>query len=89
MVWVQTPLRKSSEWEMMIRHLSYVFRYSSSHTHASKSKWFVGSSSKRMCGWDHVALQNATRLFWPPESVRMRCVCHCPDIPNLPIRRRT
>mmetsp|Transcript_28339 Transcript_28339/g.72856 ORF Transcript_28339/g.72856 Transcript_28339/m.72856 type:complete len:209 (+) Transcript_28339:482-1108(+) len=62
---------------------------SMSESMLSMSRWLVGSSRSSTCGLDHVALQNATRLFCPPDSVRMRCVCHCPDIPNRPMRRRT
>mmetsp|Transcript_31492 Transcript_31492/g.74851 ORF Transcript_31492/g.74851 Transcript_31492/m.74851 type:complete len:98 (-) Transcript_31492:2129-2422(-) len=68
---------------------SNFFTASMSESMVSMSRWFVGSSRRRMCGTDHVALQKATRLFCPPDSVRMGCVCQWPDMPKRPIRLRT
>jgi len=41
MMLVHTPLRKSCECEMISRMRLNVLRYSSSHTHASRSRWLV------------------------------------------------
>lgn len=35
---------------------------------ASKSKWFVGSSSNRISGYTNNARANATLILQPPES---------------------
>mmetsp|Transcript_32749 Transcript_32749/g.83669 ORF Transcript_32749/g.83669 Transcript_32749/m.83669 type:complete len:104 (-) Transcript_32749:711-1022(-) len=67
MVWVHTPSRKSSLCEIMMRHLSYVLRYSSSHTHASRSRWLVGSSSSSKVGRTNSARASATRMRHPPD----------------------
>mmetsp|Transcript_9520 Transcript_9520/g.26681 ORF Transcript_9520/g.26681 Transcript_9520/m.26681 type:complete len:103 (-) Transcript_9520:557-865(-) len=64
---VHTPLRKSWEWEMMMRHLSYVLRYSSSHTQASRSRWLVGSSSSSSVGRANSARARDTRMRQPPD----------------------
>mmetsp|Transcript_16684 Transcript_16684/g.29933 ORF Transcript_16684/g.29933 Transcript_16684/m.29933 type:complete len:210 (+) Transcript_16684:1324-1953(+) len=68
-VLVQVPFRKSWEWETIIRHwFSHsVARYCSSHTHDSRSRWLVGSSSSRRSGDWKKAHTRATRMRSPPE----------------------
>mmetsp|Transcript_1591 Transcript_1591/g.6569 ORF Transcript_1591/g.6569 Transcript_1591/m.6569 type:complete len:104 (+) Transcript_1591:2512-2823(+) len=67
MMWVHTPLRKSWEWLTRIRHFLYLARSPSSHTHASKSRWLVGSSSSSRVGSAKSALASATRMRQPPD----------------------
>mmetsp|Transcript_12320 Transcript_12320/g.29855 ORF Transcript_12320/g.29855 Transcript_12320/m.29855 type:complete len:112 (-) Transcript_12320:1662-1997(-) len=67
MMCVQTPLRKSCEWLTRIRHFLYLARYPSSQTHASRSRWFVGSSSSSKVGCANRALASATRMRHPPD----------------------
>jgi len=64
---VQTPFRKSIECETRMRVLGHFFRYSSSHTHASRSKCAVGSSSSSREGFTNSALARATRIRHPPD----------------------
>lgn len=66
-IFVQTPFRKSMEWETRISVRSHFFMYSSSHTQASKSKWAVGSSSRSNAGLTNRALARATRMRHPPD----------------------
>mmetsp|Transcript_27729 Transcript_27729/g.90753 ORF Transcript_27729/g.90753 Transcript_27729/m.90753 type:complete len:110 (-) Transcript_27729:673-1002(-) len=42
-------------------------RYCSSHTHASRSRWFVGSSSSKSVGCTKSARARATRMRQPPD----------------------
>ena len=44
-------------------------RYSSSHSMAWRSRWFVGSSSSRMSVSSKIRRPRFTRVFSPPESV--------------------
>src|ERR1700743_1067274 len=66
-MFVQTPLRKSIECDTRINVLSHFFRYSSSHTQASRSRWAVGSSRRRSDGLTKRALPSATRIRPPPD----------------------
>jgi hypothetical protein len=43
-------LRKYLSWDTTITVFSKLIRNSSSHAMASKSRWFVGSSRRRMSG---------------------------------------
>mmetsp|Transcript_11316 Transcript_11316/g.52579 ORF Transcript_11316/g.52579 Transcript_11316/m.52579 type:complete len:104 (+) Transcript_11316:835-1146(+) len=67
MMWVHTPLRKSWEWLTRMRHFLYLARYPSSHTHASRSRWLVGSSRSNSVGSAKSALASATRMRQPPD----------------------
>mmetsp|Transcript_6155 Transcript_6155/g.22530 ORF Transcript_6155/g.22530 Transcript_6155/m.22530 type:complete len:104 (+) Transcript_6155:1184-1495(+) len=67
MMCVHTPFRKSCECETRMRHFLYLARYPSSHTHASKSRWFVGSSRRSSVGSAKSALASATRILHPPD----------------------
>jgi len=51
---------------------------------ASKSRWFVGSSRRRMWGLDHVIIANETRDFWPPERRYIGRKARLPVIPKAP-----
>lgn len=53
-----------------IRDTTYVFNSSSNHTQASKSKWFVGSSSKRRWGVTYRARASAIRIRQPPANMQ-------------------
>jgi hypothetical protein len=66
-MFVQTPFKKSMECETRTRVLGHFFRYSSSHTHASRSKWAVGSSRSSKEGFTNSALAKATRIRHPPD----------------------
>mmetsp|Transcript_8617 Transcript_8617/g.27096 ORF Transcript_8617/g.27096 Transcript_8617/m.27096 type:complete len:87 (+) Transcript_8617:1089-1349(+) len=68
MIWLHTPFKKSCECDTTIRQrLNSFFRYSSSHTHDSRSRWLVGSSSSRMLGLTNNARASATRMRQPPD----------------------
>ena len=45
----------------------YDFRKFSSHSVASRSRWFDGSSSSSKSGSENSKEANATRIFHPPE----------------------
>mmetsp|Transcript_5711 Transcript_5711/g.14917 ORF Transcript_5711/g.14917 Transcript_5711/m.14917 type:complete len:277 (+) Transcript_5711:445-1275(+) len=49
----------------------------------SRSRWFVGSSSTTRCGGSHASSQKATRLFCPPESVRILRKAPPSTMPNV------
>ena len=74
-MFVHTPFMKSCEWLMMTRILSYFARYASSHTHASRSRWFVGSSRSIMVGLTKSARASAMRMRQPPENSLVRRFC--------------
>mmetsp|Transcript_95889 Transcript_95889/g.240345 ORF Transcript_95889/g.240345 Transcript_95889/m.240345 type:complete len:186 (-) Transcript_95889:347-904(-) len=67
MISVHTPFMKSSECEVSTIVVGYCAKYSSSQTHAPKSKWFVGSSSKSNVGLLKRACASATRMRQPPD----------------------
>mmetsp|Transcript_4874 Transcript_4874/g.11041 ORF Transcript_4874/g.11041 Transcript_4874/m.11041 type:complete len:84 (+) Transcript_4874:1092-1343(+) len=67
MISVQTPFMKSSECEVRIMDIGYCARYSSSQTHAPRSRWFVGSSSTSNVGFLKRACARATRMRQPPD----------------------
>mmetsp|Transcript_58813 Transcript_58813/g.144175 ORF Transcript_58813/g.144175 Transcript_58813/m.144175 type:complete len:106 (-) Transcript_58813:583-900(-) len=71
-MFVHTPLRKSCEWLVITRILSYVLRWSSSHTHEPRSRWLVGSSRRRMVGATKSACASATRMRHPPDMSAVR-----------------
>ena len=48
------------------------------------SRWLVGSSSSRTCGFDSEMAVNTTRAFCPPDSLQIGCRWWCPARPNLP-----
>mmetsp|Transcript_30232 Transcript_30232/g.93280 ORF Transcript_30232/g.93280 Transcript_30232/m.93280 type:complete len:115 (+) Transcript_30232:405-749(+) len=50
----------------------------------STSRWFVGSSNKRKCGFSTEIDARATRAFWPPESAAIIVVCPWPSSPKEP-----
>mmetsp|Transcript_174475 Transcript_174475/g.424470 ORF Transcript_174475/g.424470 Transcript_174475/m.424470 type:complete len:88 (+) Transcript_174475:1183-1446(+) len=50
-------------------------RYVSSHTTASMSKWFVGSSSSSSDGCRNRARARAIRIRQPPEKSRVFLFC--------------
>src|ERR1700744_2657588 len=64
---VHTPLRKSWLCDTSTRVLSPFFRYSSSHTHASRSRWAVGSSRSSSIGLTKSAFASATLIRHPPD----------------------
>mmetsp|Transcript_122277 Transcript_122277/g.342265 ORF Transcript_122277/g.342265 Transcript_122277/m.342265 type:complete len:186 (+) Transcript_122277:53-610(+) len=67
MISVQTPFMKSSECDVKTMVVGYPARYSSSHTQAPRSKWFVGSSRMRSVGFLKSACAKATRMRQPPD----------------------
>ena len=62
-----TPFKKSCECETTTRHFLYEAKWFSNHTQASKSKWFVGSSSNKIVGVANNAFANDTRIRHPPD----------------------
>mmetsp|Transcript_26940 Transcript_26940/g.62810 ORF Transcript_26940/g.62810 Transcript_26940/m.62810 type:complete len:122 (+) Transcript_26940:1243-1608(+) len=77
MMLVHTPFKKSSECEVKRRVLGYLERYSSSHTHAPRSKWLVGSSKMSSIGSTKSACARATRMRQPPDMslVNLSIIC--------------
>lgn len=80
---VVTLFKKFLSWETRIKVCSYDLRYSSSQRTAGKSKWFVGSSSIKMCGrrYNAQAIATLTRgqahqtikiSWWSRCTYRMR-----------------
>ena len=77
-MFVQTVSMKSCECEVMTKIWLYIDRYASSHTTASKSKWFVGSSRSNKCGLTNSARARATRILHPPDmSLVGRAIICC------------
>mmetsp|Transcript_95895 Transcript_95895/g.240356 ORF Transcript_95895/g.240356 Transcript_95895/m.240356 type:complete len:186 (-) Transcript_95895:88-645(-) len=67
MISVQTPFIKSSECEVKMMVVGYDAKYSSSQTHAPRSKWLVGSSRMSSVGLLNRAWASATRIRQPPD----------------------
>mmetsp|Transcript_29434 Transcript_29434/g.59348 ORF Transcript_29434/g.59348 Transcript_29434/m.59348 type:complete len:207 (+) Transcript_29434:211-831(+) len=57
---------------------------SASESIDSMSKWFVGSSRKRMCGVHSAMYANTRRDFCPSDMCRIGCVCISPETPKRP-----
>mmetsp|Transcript_84529 Transcript_84529/g.262490 ORF Transcript_84529/g.262490 Transcript_84529/m.262490 type:complete len:133 (+) Transcript_84529:155-553(+) len=64
----QTVCRKLTSWETTTEVWGYSASLSSSHRSAPKSRWLVGSSSRRSLGLSHNALASSTFMRQPPES---------------------
>mmetsp|Transcript_34311 Transcript_34311/g.90260 ORF Transcript_34311/g.90260 Transcript_34311/m.90260 type:complete len:186 (+) Transcript_34311:275-832(+) len=56
---------------------------------ASASRWLVGSSRIRTCGFDHMTEAMLSRAFWPPERTPIGRCARSPAIPNPPRWLRT
>ena len=63
---MQTLLRKYLSCDTTITVFSKLIKNSSSQAIASKSKWFVGSSSNKISGLPNRALANKTLTFKAP-----------------------
>src|SRR5258707_200802 len=66
---VTTASRKKRSCETRMTACGYAFRYSSSQLRASRSRWFVGSSSSSRLGWPRSSLASAIRICQPPENI--------------------
>mmetsp|Transcript_134491 Transcript_134491/g.268428 ORF Transcript_134491/g.268428 Transcript_134491/m.268428 type:complete len:105 (+) Transcript_134491:1932-2246(+) len=69
-----TECKKPTSWDTTTVVWGYSSSLSSSQRNASKSRWFVGSSSNRIFGLSHSAFASCTFMRQPPE----RC---CIDVP--------
>ena len=69
---VQTLFKKYLSCETTITVFSKLIKNSSSQAIASKSKWFVGSSSKSISGFPNNALASNTLTFNAPVSSFIR-----------------
>mmetsp|Transcript_3545 Transcript_3545/g.10335 ORF Transcript_3545/g.10335 Transcript_3545/m.10335 type:complete len:279 (+) Transcript_3545:686-1522(+) len=66
---VHTLSKKSASWDTTSSvFLNSVDRKSSNHSTASRSKWFVGSSSNNKSGARKRALAKETRMRHPPDN---------------------
>ncbi len=75
MMLVHTPFMKSWECETSRRMRENLASVSSSHTHASRSRWLVGSSRTSRHGSTNSARARAMRMRQPPEKSRVFLAC--------------
>mmetsp|Transcript_31317 Transcript_31317/g.70937 ORF Transcript_31317/g.70937 Transcript_31317/m.70937 type:complete len:84 (-) Transcript_31317:247-498(-) len=79
MMSVHTVFMKSSECEVRMIVEGYLARYSSSQTHAPRSRWLVGSSRMSSVGFLNRACARATRMRQPPDmSLVALCIMVSP-----------
>mmetsp|Transcript_29773 Transcript_29773/g.54038 ORF Transcript_29773/g.54038 Transcript_29773/m.54038 type:complete len:206 (+) Transcript_29773:223-840(+) len=71
-------------WDTRTSPPEYLFTAIANASIDSISKWFVGSSNRRICGTSLPSLASTTRLFCPSESSLIFRACILPLTPNLP-----
>mmetsp|Transcript_41432 Transcript_41432/g.125180 ORF Transcript_41432/g.125180 Transcript_41432/m.125180 type:complete len:138 (+) Transcript_41432:262-675(+) len=70
---LHTSAKKLRLWLTITAAPWNAFRAAAKASKVSMSKWLVGSSSSKRCGRCQTAAANASRAFWPPDSVPTFC----------------